>query len=179
MTANNTGGAGLGLGNIDRIAPCSERHFIADMFGLVTGMRIMASRTGSPFFTIDVEIVQVITTIPEVGQCLGGLSFRDLLIMTAEAKIIIFRGVGTVEVHRVKTRQQLGVLGTMYIVTGGAIPGLNRAVPILAGSHHLAKVTMTGEAELFHRVLKQGCIVGGMRPVAGYAFTLIHRGMLD
>lgn len=79
--------------------------------------------------------------------------------MATETKIVIFRGVGAIKIHRIKPRQKLGVLGTMNIMAGAAIPGLDRPVPVLAGCHDFAKVAVAGEAKLFHGVFQQGGIV--------------------
>lgn len=67
MASHHTGGPSLGLGNIDRITPSPKGYFVANMLGLVTGMGIMTSRTGPSLFTIDMEIVQIVTAVPEVG----------------------------------------------------------------------------------------------------------------
>lgn len=159
MAPHYAGGPRLGLGNINRITPGPKRHFITNMLRLVTGMRIMTGRTGPTFFTINMEIMQVIAAVSEAGQGFGDFGFGDIPVMTAETEVVIFRSVGTVKIHGIKPRQQLGVLGTMRIMTGGAIPGLNRTVPILAGCHSFAKIAMAGETELFHGILQQGGII--------------------
>ena len=148
------------------------------MFCLAAGMRIVARDTISPFFHINMEKVQIVFTIPEVGQGIGELILGDLLVVAAETKIIILRAVLLVKLLGIITHQNTAVLGSMHLVTGHAIAGLDRAVFIMAASDIIAQLVMTGKAQFGRGVFQQSLLVGGVSSVALRALSLINRRML-
>lgn len=148
------------------------------MFCLAAGMRIVARDTISPFFHINMEKVQIIFTIPEIGQGIGELILGDLLVMAAETKIIILRAVLLVKLLGIIAHQNTAVLGAMHLVTGHAIAGLDRAVLIMAAGDIIAQLVMTGKAQFGRGVFQQSLLVGGVSPVALRALSLVNGRML-
>ena len=72
----------------------------ADESLLVSGMNIMAGKAGSAFFPRDMEIVEILLPIAEIGQ--GGRFFEKRLgvLVALEAKAIKFRVIRAVEFIR-------------------------------------------------------------------------------
>jgi len=178
MTAHDAGSPGFLLGKSDGVRPCAKRNLVTDMLGLTAGVGIMTGNTVPPLLHIDMEIMEVVFTVPEVRQRTGKLLFRYFLVMTAEAKIVILRTVIFVKLFRIITDQHPRVLRTMHLVAGSAVTRLHRSVPVLAAFDMIAQLIMAFEAERLCAVLQKRLHVGRVRTMAIGATPLIHRGML-
>ena len=161
MTADHAGAASCCFRDIDRIAPRPERYLGAHVLILPTGMRRVASYTTPALLTIHMEEMQIILTVAEVGECIGKLILGDILIMTAEAKVIITRIIGVVKIRREVTHQQSTVLRAMWHMTCRAVTGLHRPMAefLRAVGNFIAQVYMAGKTEILHGLGKQRLIV--------------------
>lgn len=148
------------------------------MFYLAAGMRIVARDTISTFLHVDMEKVQIIFAIPEIGQGAGEFILGDLLVMAAETKIIILRTVFLVKLLGIITRKKAAVLGTMHLMTGLAITGLDRAMLKMAAGDIVAQFVMTAETEFCRGIFQQSLLVGGVSPVALRTLSLVNRRVL-
>lgn len=59
------------------------------MFYLGTGMGIMASHTVTPLLHIDMEVMEIVFTVAEVGKGLGKFLLGDILIMATKTELVI------------------------------------------------------------------------------------------
>lgn len=89
MAADNTGGAILRLGYRYWIGPGSKGYLGANMFHLRTGMGIVAGHTVTPLLHIDMEVMEIVLTVSEVGQSFGKFLLGDILIMTTKTELVI------------------------------------------------------------------------------------------
>lgn len=165
MTTDHAGAAGSGLRQIDRITPGPEGHLVANMLGLIAGMGIMTGRADPAFLAVDMEKMEVVVAVPETGKGGGALRPGDITIVAAEAKIVFVLVVGAVELRRIVAGQQFIIQGTMDIMTGRAIAGLDRTVPVAARTDDLAELGVTAETQLLHGVAQQRGVPGRMRPM--------------
>jgi len=123
--------------------------------------------------------VQVVFTVAEIGQGGGKFLFGDVLIVAAEAEIVLAGSIGTVEIAREVTDQQVGKFGAMYPVAAGAVAGFDGAVPIFRRRNFIAEIDMAAEAEFLRGVFQERLVVRGMGVVAFGATLLGHRRVLD
>ncbi len=161
MAADNASAAVLGLGEVNGVRPAAERHFLADMLALGTGMGAVAGGTGSPLLPIDMEEVEVILAITEVGQFRCLLLPGNILVMAAETEVILGRAVGIIKIHRERPPKELGKGGSMNLAMASrTVTGLDRPMPEIGISHFVAEFNMALEAELLHGVIQQRFIIG-------------------
>jgi hypothetical protein len=80
MASHHAGAAVFGFGVLDRIGPPAERNFLAYMLGLRTGVGAVAGRTGAPLLAVDVEKMEIVFAVAEIGQ-LGGYLFWAISLL--------------------------------------------------------------------------------------------------
>ena len=108
------------------------------MFCLAAGMRIVAGNTIPTFLHVDMEEMQIVFPIPEIGQGAGEFILGNLLVVAAETKIIIFRAVVLIELLGIITHKKATVLGAMRLMAGRAITGLDRPMLVPAARDFIA-----------------------------------------
>ena len=73
------------------------------------------------FLLIDVEEVQVSIAITEIGYAVREFIDRDFLVMTIEAELVFFIGIGCVEIRREGRAKYLIVVAPMRLMTRTAV----------------------------------------------------------
>lgn len=63
------------------------------------------------------------------------------------------------------------------VMTGGAVPRLDRSMTEFGLRHLFTELGMALEAELFHGIIQQRRIVGGMGPMTVGTASLVNRRM--
>lgn len=149
------------------------------MLCLTAGVRIVASDTISALFHIDMIKVQIVFTIPEIGQGAGEFVLSNLLVMTAETQIIILRTVFLVKLIGIIPHKHTAEFGTMHLMAGHAITGLNRAMLGLAAGDIITQLIMARETQFCRVIFQQGLLVGGMCPMTLGTLTLINRRVFE
>lgn len=149
------------------------------MFCLAACVRIVASDTISALLHIDMIKVQIVFAIPEIGQGAGKLILGNFLVMAAETQIIILRTVFLVKLFGIIPHKHTAEFGTMHLMAGHAIPGLNRTMLELAAGDIIPQLIMAAETQFCRIIFQQGLFVGGMGPVALGTLALINRSVLE
>lgn len=178
MAAHHARSAGFGLGHGNGVRPGAEWNLLADMLCLAAGMGIVASNTVSALLHIDMKKVQIVFTIPEIGESAGEFILGYLLVMAAKTQVIILRTVILVKLLGIIPHKNPTVLGAMHLVTGHAITGLNRTMLRLAAGDIVAQLVMAGETQLCRGFFQQSFLVGGMSPMTLRTLPLVNGGVL-
>ncbi len=156
MATDNAGCAVLGLGNGNGIRPGAKGYLGADMFGLGADMGVMAGHTITPLLHIDMEVMEVVFTVPEVGEGLGEFLLGDILIMTTETEFIILRPVLLIKFGGEILGKYPAVIGAMDIMAGHTITCLHRTMTEITARHLVGQLIVTGETEFLGILLQHG-----------------------
>lgn len=70
MTSGNACSPGLGLEIIDRYIDRPEHKALAQVVVLIRSVNIVAGTAGPPLLAINVQVVEVDVSVPEIGHCL-------------------------------------------------------------------------------------------------------------
>ena len=117
------------------------------MFGLVGRMCLMACLATSPFGSlIDMHEMEIQVAVTKVSQLCGLGVESNRLVVTLETHCIILSLIRHVEIPGKGFLQNERILAAVRIVTGIAVPLLNRAVKILLLGNILTHISMTGKA---------------------------------
>src|SRR5512135_3103127 len=115
----------------DRKLPCRERHFVANVFRVVRGMRVVTRPAGASFHRfVHMDEMQVLIAVSEICERRGPVVFGYAFLMAHETKFIVILVIGRVEELREKLAQHPEIPGPVSVVTAGAIVLLNGAVMI-------------------------------------------------
>lgn len=126
------------------------------MLRLGADMGIMASHTGSPLLHVDMEIMEIVFPVSEVGKGLGELLLGNILIMTAETELVIFRLILLIELGREILGKYPAVIGAMDIMAGHTITGLYRTMAEITACHLISQLIMAAETELLGILFQHG-----------------------
>jgi hypothetical protein len=123
MTSHDTAAAVCLLCENHREHPpaLAKGNLLADMFGLIAGMHLMAGDTGPSFLPVDVKEVQVLLAVPEAGAGCGKHVESDITAVTVEADGVVSGGIGRIKFSRKRFYQDVGVIGTVAFVAGVAV----------------------------------------------------------
>lgn len=131
MTARGAFSSVFILHIVGRKIPCSKRHGITDVFGIVARMDLMTGTAGPPFDgPVDVPKVEVLIAVSEVGQSSGIAVKGQGFLMAAEAEGIFIRGKGSIKLPGIFAFQQTEIIRSMRVMTSRAILLANRTMPI-------------------------------------------------
>lgn len=135
---------------IHRDIPVAElRAFLVDQFLPVACVGRMADEAGAPFPAVyDVNVVEILLTVAELGVYRGFCESEEILLMTLQAEIIRPFLVRSIEGVGEIPPQHPDNVGTVRIVTGGALPLLYGAVKVLFPLQFLLDVLQGGGAEI-------------------------------
>ena len=98
MTTNNAGPTCGPFGVINRVGPVAKWDLEADMLVLVASVRAVAGDAGTTLFHVNMKIVQIVFAVSEICQSGGEFFLGDILIVAAEAEIVLTRFVFAVEI---------------------------------------------------------------------------------
>ena len=113
---------GFGLLELNRQVPRPVRHALANVFGLVAGMRGVTGTTGSAsLFLVHVDVMEIAVAVAEVGQLARPLGQREILRVTGEAQGIVVHAERRIEPARVILDQKPEVLASVGLVTAFAV----------------------------------------------------------
>ena len=131
MTARGAFSSVFILHVVGRKIPCSKRHGISDVFGVVARMDLMTGTAGPPFDgLVDVAEVEVLIAVSEVGQS-GGIPVKGQgFLMTAEAEGVFILGKGSIKLPGIFALEQTEIIRSMRVMASRAILLANRTMPI-------------------------------------------------
>lgn len=144
------------------------------MLCLTAGVRIVASDTVSPLFHVNMIKVQIVFAIPEIGQGAGKFILGDFLVVAAETQVIILRAVFLVKLLGIISHKHTAEFGTMHLMAGHAIPGLDGAMLGLAAGDIISQLIMTAETQFCRVIFQQSLFAGRMGSMALGALALIN-----
>lgn len=122
MASRQTGTAVLRLLETDWQTPRSEGYDITDMLRIICRMGIMACTAGAAFyFLIDMDIMEVLVTVSERGECRCLSVLHNCLFMAIKAKLIIFRIKGRIKKRREVFSQDPEIIGAVGIMASRAV----------------------------------------------------------
>jgi len=146
-----------GLGVLNGNFPFTKTgYFTLNQHGLIGSVNSVAGFAHPPFGAfVDVQIVEILIAITEIGQFTGALVNKRTAIVTTEAQSIIGFVKGGIKLFGIILLQQHPVFRTVGIVTQPALAFLHRLVLRLGRGNHLTHGIMTADTEIFWLGLQQ------------------------
>lgn len=125
------------------------------MLVLIGSMRLMTGLAASSLDVfVNMQEVQVLISVSEVGQGHSCLIECDILIMALKAHRIILGFIRHVEFAWEILPEQSEILGSMSVVTGTAVSLIDRSMLVFLAGNKLLQIGMTGKTEFGCSYLK-------------------------
>ena len=128
MTSGDATAACLGLEIIERYIDRSEHEALAEVVILVGGVDIVAGAAGSPLLVINVQLVEINVTVPEISYCVRLFFCNQRLLVTVKTKVVFALLVLGIELMRERETENERVIRAVRIMTGAAVALYDRAV---------------------------------------------------
>lgn len=115
VTPHHAGTACLGHGKTNGNAPLAEvGYLVGNQTGLLGSVRVMTYLAGPPLLAlVDMDIMYVCKSVPEIRLCLGLLVVGQLVVVTVEAEVEIILVERHVKGFRKVLFQEVRVLSSV------------------------------------------------------------------
>ena len=128
MTSGDATAACLGLEIIERYIDSSEHEALAEVVILVGGVDIVAGAAGSPLLVINVQLVEINVTVPEISYCVRLFFCNQRLLVTVKTEVVLALLIRGIELMRELKPQDKRIIRAVRIVACAAVALYHRAV---------------------------------------------------
>jgi hypothetical protein len=143
------------------------------------GVHLVASLAGASLdILVDMQVVEILFPIPEIGKGLRFGFHGDLVVVALEAHGEFFFRIGSVKFIRKVLVQESGIFTSMGVVTGTAIALIYRTVQVGLDLHVFHQLGVTGETQFLRRCRGQFRVLRGMGIMARLTIPVGHRIVL-